>query len=55
MNDIGNAKTKTHCGTEKTVQWDLLGKFLQTHTAAYIDIDTGCSENLKPDEGEKKT
>lgn len=44
MNDF---TIKSHYGTGKTVQWDLLGNFLQTHTETYINVNMDGSEKQK--------
>lgn len=52
MNDF---TIKSPYGTGKTVQWDLLGNFLQTHTETYINVNIDDSEKQKSYNGDDET
>lgn len=46
---------ETPYGTGKTVQWDLLGNFLQAHTETYVNVNIDDPEEQKSYDGDEET
>lgn len=52
MNDF---TIKSPYGTGKTVQWDLLGNFLQAHTETYVNVNIDNPEEQELYDGDEET
>ena len=52
---MNNFTIKTPYGMGKTVQWDLLGDFLQTHTETYVNVNIDNPEEQELYDGDEET